>query len=92
MVLKIGFFVFFRQNTEFLISFFWVYEIWSMTQKQLWWDLHASIIIVRLNADIEMSRDTDLSEELLQQWGGPAVVHVPVFGRVADVSRVQYQG
>ncbi len=92
MVLKIGFFVYFRQNTEFLLSFFWVYEIWSMTQKQLWWDLHASVIIIRRTAAVEMSRDTDLSEELLQQWGGPAVVHVPGFGWVADVSGVQYQG
>lgn len=32
-----------------------------------------------------------LSEELLQQGGGPVVVEVPVFGRVADVGRVQQQ-
>lgn len=32
-----------------------------------------------------------LSEELLQQGGGPVVVQVPVFGRVADVGRVQQQ-
>lgn len=32
-----------------------------------------------------------LSEELLQQGGGPVVVQVPVLGRVADVGRVQQQ-
>lgn len=32
-----------------------------------------------------------LSEELLQQGGGPVVVQVPVFGWVADVGRVQQQ-
>lgn len=35
---------------------------------------------------------THLSEELLEQGGGPAVVEVPTFGRMADVSRVQEQG
>lgn len=35
---------------------------------------------------------THLSEELLQQGGGPAVVEVPTFGRMADVCRVQQQG
>lgn len=32
-----------------------------------------------------------LSEELLQQGRGPAVVQVPVLGRVADVRRVEQQ-
>lgn len=32
-----------------------------------------------------------LSKELLQQGGGPVVVEVPVFGRVADVGCVQQQ-
>lgn len=35
---------------------------------------------------------THLSEELLQEGSGPAVVKVPAFGRVADVGRVQQQG
>lgn len=33
-----------------------------------------------------------LSEELLQQRCGPAVMEVPAFGRVADVSSVQQKG
>lgn len=33
-----------------------------------------------------------LSEELLQQKGGPAMVQAPVFGRMADVRSVQQQG
>lgn len=38
------------------------------------------------------SKTTRLSEELLQEGSGPAVVKVPAFGRVADVGRVQQQG
>lgn len=38
------------------------------------------------------STPTHLSEELLQEGGGPAVVEVPAFGRVADVCCVQQQG
>lgn len=33
-----------------------------------------------------------LSEELLQQRCGPAMVEVPLLGRVTDVSSVQQQG
>ena len=38
---------------------------------------------------VQLKNRANLSEELLQQRCGPAMMEVPLFGRVADVSCVQ---
>lgn len=54
--------------------------------------IHLNLVSCNNTDKVFRSTHTDLSEELLQQGGGPAVVEVPAFGRVADVCCVQQQG